>query len=109
MKVTELRACLQDAIDHPERGGGIQLVNSTQRAPFPKKGWPRGELLCTSRVSTGLQSVWLYDAKKLLDALNKHLDALKACRACGSQERKEAGDCPAGHWWWVCAGCGAKV
>jgi hypothetical protein len=30
------------------------------------------------------------------------------CKHCGSEERREEGDCPAGHWWWVCSNCGRK-
>lgn len=32
-----------------------------------------------------------------------------ACAKCGSTERREEGDCPAGRWWWCCVGCGARI
>jgi hypothetical protein len=28
---------------------------------------------------------------------------------CSKHERKQAGDCPAGRWWWECSNCGKKV
>lgn len=51
----------------------LALVSQDRNAPFPKKGWPKGELLC---VNEAMQSIWRYDAHALLAALERHKDEL---------------------------------
>ena len=50
----------------------VTLVIQGAKRPFPIKGFPRAELLCNN--SKG-ESVWLYDAERLLAALNKQMDS----------------------------------
>ena len=47
----------------------ITLVIPGRRRPFPAKGFPRAELLCYNSAGG---SVWLYDAERLLRAIEKH-------------------------------------
>lgn len=69
MTIEELRAACEKGV--AESGGIVQLVSTSQRPPFPRKGWPKGELLCDNIPSGG--SVWLYDAVKLLLALDENM------------------------------------
>lgn len=69
MTADELRAACQKS-----ETGSVMLVNSTAAAPFHGKGWPRGSLLC---INPQGQGVWMYDAKRLLAALDKQLERLK--------------------------------
>lgn len=39
---------------------------------------------------------------------NKAFDEIKRF-LCKHNNRHEEGDCPAGHWWWVCSDCGTKL
>lgn len=66
MTLPELKDALNAAVKQPH--DGIQLVSATHRAPFPCKGFPKGELLCAQQNGT---SVWLYSASKLLAAIEK--------------------------------------
>lgn len=50
------------------QSGSITLVSKDKKAPFPRKGFPRAELLCQN--SNG-ETVWLYDAKKLRVSLHR--------------------------------------
>jgi hypothetical protein len=50
----------------------ITLVAPGRKRPFPAKGFPRAELLTVTEREDGIHSVWLYDAERLLTALNKH-------------------------------------
>ncbi len=70
MKIDELKLACVHAVANQ---GSLALVSQDRSAPFPKKGWPKGELLC---VNEAMQSVWRYDAQALLDALERHKDEL---------------------------------
>lgn len=47
----------------------IQLASKDHHAPFPRKGWPKGELLCHNSEGG---SVWMYKSDALLKALEKN-------------------------------------
>lgn len=67
----QLRKACQESLNRPLASMGlIQLVSPDHKRPFPTKGWPRPEELLCCNSSGG--SVWLYDAKKVLEAVNKH-------------------------------------
>lgn len=70
MTIDEIKvACIHAVANN----GSIALVSQDRNAPFPRKGWPKGVLLCVNEVQ---QSVWHYDAQALLDALECHKDEL---------------------------------
>lgn len=45
----------------------VIVVVPGNKRPFPAKGFPRAELLCLNSKN---ESVWLYDAERLLKALS---------------------------------------
>lgn len=59
------------------QNGAVRLVSKDKKAPFPRKGFPRVELLCVN--STG-ESVWQYNANKLRVSLQRIM--VKQMRVC---------------------------
>lgn len=51
-------------------GPNITLVSPTTASPLPRKGWPRGTLLCNNSAKG---SVWMYNTAKLIAAIEKNV------------------------------------
>lgn len=47
-------------------------------------------------------------ASFLVDVRPRTTKPVEQCETCGCSEFIEAGDCPAGRWWWACAACGKR-
>ena len=70
MTIDELKQACRDAIEKKiSSPAGIVLVNKKGLGrPLPAKGFPRPQLLCQNSRK---ESVWMYNAEKLLAALEK--------------------------------------
>lgn len=51
-----------------------------------------------SKIENALQALTQLQISEVVSVCN-----------CEDYDRVEAGDCPAGRWWWVCKNCGKKV
>lgn len=72
MTIAELKQSCEQGV---ATTGLVQLVSPNRSAPFPRKGWPKGELLC---INSEGKSVWLYKADALLAAMKKNAAVLGA-------------------------------
>lgn len=70
MTVAELETACQQVIDL-----GLRHITLVSIGPFPRKGWPRGTLLC---VNSGDRRVYLFDVDKVM----KRIKAKKESSPC---------------------------
>lgn len=67
-----------------------------------KLDYPVTEKELLNIVAKARQVSWDFIKSEQKQKVNANCD-------CSKHERKQAGDCPAGRWWWVCGNCGKKV